>query len=383
MMPRILPLAALMTLCFSLVACGDKKPTETAEPAQKTDPNLVIADEAMRSRLKIGVVELAPFSEVLRVPGLIDFDQQRMARLSAPVTGRVTDISATIGQAVKPGDVLARLHSTELGSAQLAFLKARAQSQLQAENQERARLLFAADVIGKAELQRRENEYAIAAAEARGASDQLRVLGMSAGSIAQMSKNGEINSTLPIVSTLRGALVEFKVAPGQVVQPTDTLFTVADLSRVWAVADVPEQQADLVAVGQLVDIEIPALGNRKIAGELIQVGQIVDPATRTVKVRTALDNQDGRLKPAMLATMLITSRPTEQLVIPASAVVRFENEDLVFVETKENQYRATQVQLGQSHNGIRTIVSGLKAGDRIVTDGAFHLNNQRTGIAQE
>lgn len=383
MMPRILPLAALMTLCFSLVACGDKKPAETAEPAQKTDPNLVIADEAMRTRLKIGVVELAPFSEVLRVPGLIDFDQQRMARLSAPVTGRLTDISATVGQAVKPGDVLARLHSTELGHAQLAFLKARAQSQLQAENQERARLLFAADVIGKAELQRRENEYAIAAAEARGASDQLRVLGMSASSIAQMSKNGEINSTLPIVSTLRGALVEFKVAPGQVVQPTDTLFTVADLSRVWAVADVPEQQADLVAVGQLVDIEIPALGNRKIAGELIQVGQTVDPATRTVKVRTALDNQDGRLKPAMLATMLITSRPTEQLVIPASAVVRFENEDLVFVETKENQYRATQVQLGQSHNGIRTIVSGLKAGDRIVTDGAFHLNNQRTGIAQE
>lgn len=122
MMPRILPLAALMTLCFSLVACGDKKPAETAEPAQKTDPNLVIADEAMRTRLKIGVVELAPFSEVLRVPGLIDFDQQRMARLSAPVTGRLTDISATVGQAVKPGDVLARLHSTELGHAQLAFL---------------------------------------------------------------------------------------------------------------------------------------------------------------------------------------------------------------------------------------------------------------------
>ncbi|MDQ7970304.1 MAG: efflux RND transporter periplasmic adaptor subunit [Oxalicibacterium faecigallinarum] len=383
MISRISTSAALIALCFSLAACGDKAPAESAAPAAPTDPNMVIADEAMRARIKMVTVGMEPFSDVLRVAGLIDFDRQRMARIGAPVTGRVADITATLGQAVKPGDVLARLHSTELGSAQLAYLKARAQAELQMDNKERARQLFAADVIGKAELQRRENEAAVAAAESRAASDQLKVLGMSSAAIANMGKSGEISSFSPVVSTLRGSVVEFKVSPGQVVQPADALFTVADLSQVWAVAEVPEQQADLVATGQTVDIEVPALNHMKFSGELIYVGQIVNPETRTVQVRTAIDNKDGRLKPAMLATMLIASRPTEQLVIPASAVVRFENEDLVFVESKEGQFRATQVQLGQSHNGSRTVISGLKAGDRIVSEGAFHLNNQRVGIAQE
>lgn len=372
----------LAAFCLVLAACGDKPATEAA-PAEVVDPSIVAASEALQARIKIAPIAAEPFSDVLRVAGRIDFDRQRMARIGAPVTGRVTDINTTLGAAVKPGDVLARLHSTELGSAQLAYLKARAQSELQQNARERARLLFAADVIGKAELQRRENEYAVAAAELRAASDQLSVLGMSPSAIARMGQSGEISSFSPVVSTLRGSVVELNVSPGQVVQPADALFTVADLSRVWAVAEVPEQQADLVAAGQTVDIEVPALGNRKISGELIFVGQVVDPVTRTVPVRTAIDNADGRLKPAMLATMLITSRPTEQLVIPASAVVRFENEDLVYVEIEPGRFRATQVQMGALYNGKRAVASGLKAGDRVVVEGAFHLNNQRAGVDPE
>lgn len=382
MMPRLSSSAAMIALCLTLAACGDKaKPQEA--PAAQVDPNVVIATEALRARIKVGTVSVAPFSDVLRVPGLIDFDRQRVARIGAPVTGRITDITANLGQSVKPGDVLARLHSTELGSAQLAYLKARAQAELQQNNQARARQLFAADVIGKAELQRRENESAVAAAESRAAAEQLKVLGMSSSAIARMAQSGDISSYAPVASTLSGSVVELKVSPGQVVQPADALFTVADLSHVWAVAEVPEQQADMVAVGQTVDIEVPALGNLKLAGKLIYVGQIVDPATRTVHVRTAIENKDGRLKPAMLATMLIASRPTEQLVIPAAAVVRFENEDLVYVETQAGHFRATKIKLGQSNNGTLVVASGLKAGDRIAVDGAFHLNNQRTGIAQE
>jgi len=383
MMPRIPSSAALIALCLTLAACGDKAKPAAEEAAPKVDPNVVIAPEALRERIKIGTVGVAPFSDVLRVPGLIDFDRQRVARIGAPVTGRITDITANLGQSVKPGDVLARLHSTELGSAQLAYLKARAQAELQQNNQTRARQLFAADVIGKAELQRRENESAVAAAESRAAAEQLKVLGMSSAAISRMAQSGEISSYAPVASTLNGSVVELKVSPGQVVQPADALFTVADLSHVWAVAEVPEQQADMVAVGQTVEIEVPALGHLKLSGKLIYVGQIVDPATRTVHVRTAIDNKDGRLKPAMLATMLIASRPTEQLVIPAAAVVRFENEDLVYVENKPGQFRATKVKLGQSNNGTLVVASGLKAGDRIAVDGAFHLNNQRTGIAQE
>jgi cobalt-zinc-cadmium efflux system membrane fusion protein len=382
MKPYFSLIAASVALSLALSGCGGE-PDPVPAPAVPSDPQLVVADEALQSRLTLATVAIEPFSEVLRVAGRIDFDRQRVARIGASVTGRVTDINATLGQAVKPGDVLARLHSSELGTAQLGYLKANAQTELQKENRERARQLFAADVIGRAELHKRENEYAVAAAELRAARDQLTVLGMPSSSIARLAQDGEISSFSPVVATSRGSLVEFNVAPGQVVQPADALFTVADLSRVWAVAEVPEQQADLVAQGQAVDIEVPALGNREITGELIYVGQIVDPATRTVLVRSAVDNADGRLKPAMLATMLIVSRPTEQVVIPDSAVVRSDDHDLVFVETAPGRYRAVQVQLGQGRDGKREVKSGVKAGERIVTTGAFHLNNQRAGVVRE
>ncbi len=109
MMPRIPSSAALIALCLTLAACGDKAKPAAEEAAPKVDPNVVIAPEALRERIKIGTVGVAPFSDVLRVPGLIDFDRQRVARIGAPVTGRITDITANLGQSVKPGDVLARL----------------------------------------------------------------------------------------------------------------------------------------------------------------------------------------------------------------------------------------------------------------------------------
>ena len=138
-------------------------------------------------------------------------------------------------------------------------------------------------------------------AEAHAAADQLKLLGVSPAAIEKLANNGTINSVTPVSSSLRGIVVERNLNSGQVVQPADVLFVVADLSRLWAVAQVPEQQISQVKVGQSVSIEIPALGNEKRVGKLIHVGQTVNPETRTVLVRTELDNQDGQLKPAMLA----------------------------------------------------------------------------------
>jgi cobalt-zinc-cadmium efflux system membrane fusion protein len=375
--------ASLVALAILLSACGDKAPETAAPAAPAADPAIVTADEAMASRIKLATITKQPFGEMLRVSGRIDFDIERVARIGASVTGRVTDIKAELGQSVKPGDMLARLHSSELGTAQLAYLKAQAQNELQANNRERARQLFAADVIGRGELQKRENEYSVAAAERRAARDQLNVLGVSDAVINRLGTDGQISSFSPVVSTMRGSVVELNVSIGQVVQPAQALFTVADLSRVWAVAEVPEAQADLVALGQTTEIEVPALGNTKFTGKLIYVGQIVNPTTRTVLVRTSLENPEGRLKPAMLASMLIASRPSDKVVVANSAVVRSEDKDMVYVETKPGTYRATEVTLGQSYNGTRVVQSGVREGDKVVVDGAFHLNNQRTGIVQE
>lgn len=368
---------ALIALCTAalLLGCNKEGPKSAAQTA--ADPMLVQPGEELLAQMKIAQVGREPVAETLRVAGRIDFDEQRMARIGATVTGRVTEIDVLLGQTVRKGDVLAQLNSSELSQQQLAYLKARAQLELNRRNAERAKALFEADVIGAAELQRRESEYQIAQAESRAAAEQLQLLGVPPAAIAKLGSQGEIKSVTPVVATLNGVVVERKLAQGQVVQPADALFVVADLSRLWAVAQVPEQQVSLVKAGQSVSIEVPALGNEKIVGKLIFVGQTVDPETRTVLVRTELDNADGRLKPAMLASMLIEAKPSEKLVVPSSAVVRENDEDHVFVADGLSQFRLIKVKLSADYGGRRVVLSGLKGGESVVVDGAFHLNNER------
>jgi membrane fusion protein, heavy metal efflux system len=394
--PMKLRLTTLAVLTAVLALAGCKDSANPAGKAPATEPGLTTLSEGTGAEMKVAPPDVnlvtvpADFgaeikvmpagatavSDTLRVAGKVDFDEQRVTRIGASVTGRVIEIQAHLGQQVKMGDSLAVINSTELGQAQLTYLKARAQADLQARSVERARQLFAADVIGKAELQRRESELSIAAAEQRGAADQLRVLGMSSGAISKLSNSGGINSVTSVVSTMAGTVVERQVAQGQVVQPADALYVVADLSRVWVTAEVPEQQAALVRAGQNVDIEVPALGSR-LTGKLIYVADTVNPETRTIAVRSVVDNVSRQLKPAMLATMLIQAAPVERIVLPAQAVVRDGDADKVFVEVGPKQFRLTPVRLGPDMDGKRAVLSGIKAEQRILVSGAFHLNNER------
>lgn len=370
------PLSAFF-LCAVLALTGCKKATVQESPHTHEDSMQVQVPESLKAQIQVNEVASQDSSETLRVAGQIDFDEQALTRIGASVTGRVTQIHAHLGNVVNKGDTLALINSSELSGSQLAYLKARSEKELHRRNMERAKTLFEADVISAAEMNRRENEYEIAAAETRAAQDQLRVLGVSAKSVERLAATGTIDSVAGVVATIKGVVVERKVAAGQVVQPSDVLFAVADLSRVWAVAQVPEQQVSQVKVGQSVSIEVPALANEKLIGKLIYVGQTVNPDTRTVLVRTELDNKGGRLKPSMLASMLIESAPIKRVVVPVTAVVRQDDADHVFVEMADRRFRLTPVKLAAEQHGQRVVIEGLKPGMRIVTEGAFHLNNHR------
>lgn len=374
---RPLLCAGLLGVSLLLGACSEE--SDTAAPtaaAAPVDPNLVQAGDNLGNIIKLGTVSRMELSDTLRVAGQVDFDEQRVTRIGATVTGRVTELTAMLGQQVKVGDTLAVLNSTELGAAQLAYMKARAQAQLNERNVERAQQLFAADVIGSAELQRRESELSISRAEMRAAADQLRVLGVSSKSLEKLTSTGAINSVSPVVATMAGTVVERLVAQGQVVQPSEVMFTVADLSRVWVEAEVPEQQAAAVQPGQTIQVEIPALG-QQLTAKLIFIADTVNPMTRTIMVRSELDNSDRSLKPAMLATVLIQGRPTARLVVPDTAIVRENNKDYLFVEVGPQQFKLTEVALGPAIGTLRPVLGGVAEGTKVVTEGAFHLNNER------
>ena len=373
---KIRVLTALLA-CSLLALTACKKASVQEATNTESDVTRVFAPESLKTQIQVTEVQSQDLSETLRVAGQIDFDEQALTRIGASVTGRVTQIQAQLGDVVNKGDTLALINSSELSGSQLAYLKARSEKELHRRAVERAKTLFDADVISAAELQRRENEYEIASAETRAAQDQLRVLGVSAKAIERLASTGAIDSVAGVVATIKGVVVERKIAAGQVVQPSDVLFAVADLSRVWALAQVPEQQISHVKVGQSVSIEVPALANEKLVGKLIYVGQTVNPDTRTVLVRTELDNKNGRLKPSMLASMLIESGPVKRVVVPITAVVRQDDADHVFIEESDKHFRLIPVKLAVEQNGHRVVLEGLKPGMRIVSDGAFHLNNHR------
>lgn len=378
-------LALALICCVALAACGGKEDnaktaaakTAQAAPAPANDPMSIVADAEVAKWLKVAPVQTVEYRETIRVPASASVDETRVARIGASVTGRITDLRAIVGQNVTRGQVLATLNSTELSTAQLSFLKAYSAKLLAQRAAERAQQLFDADVIGLAELQRRQTELAQAEADMSASHDQLKVLGMSEASIEKLEGSRTVNSQSFVVSSITGTVIDRIVAQGQVVQPGAAVFTVADLSRLWVQAEVPEKQSDLVKVGDVVKVAIPALENRTIEGKLVFVSSTVNPETRTVTVRTEVANTDRSIRPAMLAVMMIQDRPTMHPVVPVDAVVRETNKDYVFIKQGENRYKLVSVTLGQESNGVRPVVEGLKDGDVIVADGAFHLNNER------
>jgi cobalt-zinc-cadmium efflux system membrane fusion protein len=371
------PIALLLLLVMvALVAgCGNES-TGAAKPAEVVPPGIFVPPAELAASLRVEPVAERSVAENLRVAGRVDFDERHLARIGTQVPGRITQIVAHLGQQVKRGDVLAILHSTELGNAQLAYLKAIAQTEVSQRAVERAKELFAADVIGRAELQKRESDLKVAQAELLSASTQLELLGMREQEVDELKRTGNARASTAVRSTIDGTVVERQITQGQVVQAADLLFAVADLGELWVVAEVPEQQSDGVRVGQTVKIEIPALA-ATYETPLILVDNKVNPETRTVLVRASLMNRDGRLKPQMLATMAIPVQPKMALALPESAVVFEAAREQVFVEDAPGRYRLRPVKLGELHMGLRPVLDGVKPGDRIVVEGGFHLNNAR------
>jgi cobalt-zinc-cadmium efflux system membrane fusion protein len=375
-----------------LAACGsDEQPKTPAAPtsapaaqqaAAPRDPLMVELKAEMAQQIQLGPVKPAQVSETMRLPGRIEVDERRLARIGSNVNGRVVEVLAHVGDTVAPGRPLARISSPELTQAQRDFLRALSTAKLNEKAVERAKALLAADVIGFAEVQRRETELSLAQAELKAARDQLGILGLSGGGIRQLEQTGTISSIISVVSSINGVVIDRTVVQGQVVQPGEKLFSVADLSTVWVVGGVPEQFAHDVQIGQTVEIDVAALPGETVVGKIVFVSDTVSPETRTVTVRTEVKNPGRKLKPAMLANMKVALLPHERLVVPAAAVVRDGDKDFVYVAEGPNRYRMTQVELAPDTGGLRPVVKGLDASKQIVVTGAFQVNVERERAQQ-
>ncbi|HMG02354.1 MAG TPA: efflux RND transporter periplasmic adaptor subunit [Edaphobacter sp.] len=371
---------ARCTLAFIavlLLAAGCKKNTPSPAEKPEQDPNVISVTPALAKQLMIGEPKVLDVAGSLQVSARIDTDASRIARIGSPVAGRIIKLLVLEGQYIQRGLALATLHSTDLSDTQFSFVKAFSQEKLAEQATVRAEQLVKADVIGLAELERRRAELLQASTEADAFRTQLRGLGMSDTAIRRLESTRQLNADYPILSTISGTVLERKVTLGQIVQPAEIAFMVADLSNVWVIADVPEESSGHLHKGMDVIVKIPALPDQNVQGKLSYVSPIVDPATRTVQVRMDLPNPHGIFKPAMLAGMTFLDATERKTTIPSTAVVREENKDYVFVQIEPVKFILREVSLGLESGDNRVLESGVSPSEKIVLDGAFHLNNQR------
>ena len=357
-----------------LSACSK---SENVSEQKKLHPLEIMITPEIQKQTKNEVVKYQDVGETLMIPGRLETQNRKLVKIGSPITGRVSDLYVSLGDVVKKGQVLAKVNSIELTQTQLTLIKSTQLIGLKTKAVERAKLLFEADVISKAEMLRIENELDAVKADYRASRDQLMVLGMNEKTLEKLESSGQINSYGDVISRSDGIIISRAINLGQIVNPQDNLFHVADLSKLWAVANIPEQQASFIQKDEIVTIEIPALENKKIEAKIIFEGSIVDPETRTVLVRTEIDNQSLSLKPDMLTSMYIQAKKVSRLAVPTAAIVRENDRNYVFIQNSPKTYRLREVQLGHKDGNLITILSGLAEGETIISDGAFHLNSER------
>ncbi len=304
-----------------------------------------------------------------------------MAEITTLVRGRVVEVYAELGQEVKANASLAIIYSSELGLAQSAYLKAKAKLHVAEQAYSRAQFLLREQVIGEAEAQRRQADLLSTQAEAHESRDRLKLLGMDEGEFSRLDRSRQIRSVVPIVAPFAGRIIGRKLTRGEVVETTENLFVIADLSEVWVQANIPEKDIPFVhaihASGGTQEVRINAYPKDVFKGTIAYVADVLDPVTRTMQLRIELPNRDGRLKPEMFATIrLFSDAQPDQLAVPEAALQRDQGRTFVFVQRAANEYELREVHIGESNGTVTAILGGLNEGEPVVTNGAFVLKSE-------
>lgn len=362
----------LLVVLFTFAACGGARTGDVAEEEHDDDDHDVVQLDS--TAIAIAGITLVTVETVqttsLPVTGTITYTADRVSHVGPSIEGRVVRVLVDLGTTVATGQPLAILESPEVGQLRAAEEEAGALMEIARENFERERRLEEQGISSRKELLDAEADLRRAEAALNGTRRRLQVLGAGEG------QGGQYTLSAPF----QGVVVARHATLGEVAGSTDQLFTVADLDRLWIELDIYERDLSRVRRGQTVEITTAAYPGRLFPGEIAYVGDILDPASRTVRLRVELPNPDRALRPGMFATadIHVDRAGVPVTVIPAEAVQQVEGRTAVFVPGDHpGEFRVRPIEVGEPADGGRIIVlSGLEAGDRVVGTGAFALRSE-------
>ena len=372
----------MLWLCAGLgllLACGsDHGPSVKAKPAVLPKDEVLLAPESSKRAMLVEQVlglELAPVME--SVAGKIAYDETVTARISAPVAGRIISPLPVLGAKVNVRDPLIELDSPELGRAKEEYANALADARLAQGAFERAKSLFDHGVIPHKELQEAENALTHARDGVSQGLMHLHNLGV---------EDEKINNRYWVRSPIAGIITERHVNPGLEVRPdlAEPLFVVSDLSHLWVYMNVFEKDIGLIHVGTEVSLTVVAYPNEHFSAVVEYIDKLVDEQTRSIKVRCRLTNDEGKLLPAMFASIDIRSGPENTaVVVPLTALFTEGEGDQVFVKIGDGHYKQREVKVRLRMKDRAVIAEGLETGETIVSEGALLLRTEEANEQSE
>lgn len=354
---------------------GDRTQAPSTEPQEVS-----VSAEALSGQIfQTAQVERRPFRDEITATATIKPNEYRLVHLSPRIAGRIIEVKTELGQQVQTGEVLALLDSIELGQKKSDFLQAKTNHQVDHRNYVREEGLYQEHITSEKEFLDAKGRYEKSLAAYRAAHEALRLIGLSEEDIKHIdwSTKGQALSYFPLVSPLNGTVIERTIALGEFISPKDRAFTIADLSTVWIILDVYEQNLAAVHVGTDVEMTMDAFPGETFTGTIVYLSAVLNPATRTIDARVEVPNPQRRLRPGMFAraAVILPGRGPDTLVAPLDALHQVNDRTVAFVETKPGTYEVRQVTVGRRAPSYAEIRSGLREGETVATTGSFYLKS--------
>ena len=382
-MKTILTLSAIVVTTF-LTGCARQVEADTkpgvAAPAGKSGQAVLPADSPQLSRIKVANADagLVPVDSV-SAPAKIEANANRLSHVVLPLSGRVTDVTVKIGDFVRQGQSLLTVESPDADAATSTHLQAQAavttaksamaKAQTDTDREKdlfehgavpQKDVLNAQAVLVQAQAAVEQAEAAVEQARRR-----LQIMGLTPGKFGQ-----RVTVTAPI----SGKVLEMSIVNGEFRNDLSApVMTIADLSSVWATSDVPETSIRLVRSGEPIRIELDAYPGERITGRVTQIGDTVDPQSRTIKVRAEVANRDGRLKPEMFGNMHLAEQTESRPMVPTAAVTAQDGKTFVWRNISPGVFERIAVTTGAQIGDRVAILSGIQASDAVVVDGVMLL----------
>jgi RND family efflux transporter MFP subunit len=355
--------------------------SSSAGAAPLPDVTITVTREAAaRAGIAVGSVSARPSTSTLRLPGTVEPNAYRKVTVTPLVGGRITRVSAELGDRVRRGQTLAEIYSPELAEARTRYVSARAMLDAHDLELKRTEKLVEIGAASRQELERIHAEHASQTADVQSARARLELLGVPASTLDSPGAEKGASATSSVPAPIDGTVTERAANPGLNVEASTGLFTVADLSTVWVVASAYERDLSRVRVGEDAAVTTPAYPGRTLRGRVSYIDPQVNPDTRTAQVRVEVSNARGELRLGMYADVVVAGVPgTPMPTIPRSAVQHVGDRTVVYLASTAapDTFVEREVRLGESSGDGVAVTAGIQPGDTVVTAGSFFVRAER------